>query len=92
MRALQITRWHQEAELVEVEMPVPGPGQVVVKVGAAGVCHSDLHLMHGTLSSPAPWPVPFTLGHENAGWVHAIGDGVTGVQSGQAVAVYGAWG
>jgi alcohol dehydrogenase, propanol-preferring len=76
MRALQITRWHEEAEMVDVEEPIPGPGQVVVKVGAAGVCHSDLHLMHGPRSS-SPWQLPFTLGHENAGWVHALGDGVT---------------
>jgi alcohol dehydrogenase, propanol-preferring len=92
MLALRLARWHQEAELAEVEVPVPGPGQVVVKVGAAGVCHSDLHLMHGTRGGPAPWPLPFTLGHENAGWVHAIGDGVIGVESGQPVAVHGAWG
>jgi alcohol dehydrogenase, propanol-preferring len=92
MRALRITRWHEEAELVEVEEPRPGPGQVVVKVGAAGACHSDLHLMHGTRSGPPPFPVPFTLGHENAGWVHALGEGVSGVEQGQAVAVYGAWG
>src|SRR5580658_427537 len=91
MRALQIRTWHQEAEFVEVDEPRPAPGQVVVRIGAAGACHSDLHMMHGK-SDTVPFSLPFTLGHENAGWVHAIGDGVRSVELGQAVAVYGAWG
>ena len=91
MRALQVTKWHSDPELVEVDQPAPGPGQVVVKVGGAGVCHSDLHIL-GELGDMAPWPLPFTLGHENAGWVHEVGAGVTSVQAGDAVAVYGAWG
>ena len=91
MRALQIKSWHSEATLVEMEEPRPGPGQVVIKVGGAGACHSDLHMMHGE-DSPAPFPLPFVLGHENAGWVHSVGAGVTTVESGQPVAVYGAWG
>jgi propanol-preferring alcohol dehydrogenase len=78
--------------LVEVDEPVPGPGQVVVKIGGAGACHSDLHLMHDFEGGRLPWGPPFTLGHENAGWVHRVGDGVDGVQVGQPVAVYGAWG
>ena len=91
MRALQISTWHQEAQLVEVDEPTPGPGQVVVKIGAAGACHSDLHMMHGT-GDTVPFSLPFTLGHENAGWVHSVGTGVTSVEPGQPVAVYGAWG
>lgn len=91
MRALRITKWHSEPELVEVDQPHAGPGQVVVKVGGAGVCHSDLHIMN-ELGDAAPWPLPFTLGHENAGWVHEVGAGVTQVSPGQAVAVYGPWG
>lgn len=91
MRALQITRWHSEPELVDVERPRPGPGQAVIKVGGAGVCHSDLHIM-GELGDVSPWPLPFTLGHENAGWVDELGEGVTHLEPGQPVAVYGAWG
>ncbi len=91
MRALRLTTYHEEAELLEVDDPEPAPGQVVIKVGAAGLCHSDLHMMHGSAAS-APWPVPFTLGHETAGWVHAVGAGVQGVALGHPVAVYGAWG
>ena len=91
MRALQVTKWHSDPELVEVDQPSPGPGQVVVKIGGAGVCHSDLHIL-GELGDLMPWPLPFTLGHENAGWVHEVGDGVTGAAPGDPVAVYGAWG
>ncbi|WP_073458964.1 NAD(P)-dependent alcohol dehydrogenase [Pseudonocardia thermophila] len=92
MRALRLLDWKSEPELVEVPRPEPGPGQVVIRVGAAGVCHSDLHLMHDFSPGMLPWEPPFTLGHENAGWVHALGNGVTGLEIGQPVAVYGPWG
>ena len=77
--------------MTEVAIPEPGPGQVVLKVAAAGACHSDLHLMEWP-EGQLPWKVPFTLGHENAGWVHAVGAGVTSVRKGDAVLVYGSWG
>ncbi|MFI6226551.1 NAD(P)-dependent alcohol dehydrogenase [Micromonospora echinospora] len=92
MRALRLLAWKSEPELVEVDEPTPGPGQVVIRVGAAGACHSDLHLMHDFEAGAVPWNPPFTLGHENAGWVHALGSGVTGLEVGQPVAVYGPWG
>ncbi len=81
----------REPELLEIPDPVPGPGEVVVRVGAAGACHSDLHVLY-EMDASAVWQLPMTLGHENAGWVHAIGSGVNGVTEGDAVAVYGAWG
>ena len=71
---------------------IPGPGEVVVRIGGAGVCHSDLHLLYEFPPGLMPYDPPFTLGHENAGWVHALGAGVTGLEVGQPVAVYGAWG
>jgi len=89
MRALRIQRWQSEAELVEVDQPHPAPGQVVIKVGGAGACHSDLHLMEAT---GVPWSLPLTLGHENAGWVYELGAGITSLRLGQAVAVHGPWG
>jgi len=92
MKALRLLAWRSDPELVEVPDPVPGPGQVVVRVGGAGACHSDLHLMREFDTGVLPWGPPFTLGHENAGWVHALGDGVTGLEIGRAVAVYGPWG
>lgn len=84
--------FQQDPQLVEVADPQPGPGEVVVKVGAAGACHSDLHILYEFDAGLVPWQLPFTLGHENAGWVHAIGAGVSGVAVGDAVAVYGPWG
>lgn len=92
MRALQITKWQSDPELVDIPKPVPGPGEVVIKVGGAGACHSDLHLLYEFSEGAVPWNPPFTLGHENAGWVDSIGTGVTTVKEGDAVAVYGPWG
>jgi len=92
MRALRLLNWKSEPELVEVPKPVPGPGQVVIRIGGAGACHSDLHLMHDFTAGALPWGPPFTLGHENAGWVDSVGAGVTQVKEGDAVAVYGPWG
>lgn len=92
MHALRLLDWKSEPELVEVEQPRPAPGEVVIKVGGAGACHSDLHLMHDFEPGATPWGPPFTLGHENAGWVAELGEGVTALEPGQPVAVYGPWG
>lgn len=92
MRALQMVGYQTPPELREVPEPEPGPGQVVLRVGGAGACHSDLHLLHEFPEGLLPWTLPFTLGHENAGWVDALGEGVTGLEVGQPVAVYGPWG
>ena len=92
MKALQLTQWQHDPELREVTQPDPGPGQVLVRVGGAGACHSDLHLIHDFPPGLMPWDPPFTLGHENAGWIEALGPGVTGLEVGAAVAVYGPWG
>lgn len=91
MKAYQLTAWQQPPEFCDVDVPEPGPGQVLVKVGGAGACHSDLHLMEWPEGTFA-WDLPFTLGHENAGWIEALGVGVKGVEVGEAVAVYGPWG
>jgi alcohol dehydrogenase, propanol-preferring len=92
VRALQLTEWQHDPELVEVADPEPGPGEVLVRIGGAGACHSDLHLLHEFAPGLLPFDPPFTLGHENAGWVESIGAGVTGIETGTPVAVYGAWG
>lgn len=68
-------------EIAEIELPAPGPGQVRVKLAAAGVCHSDLSLSNGTLRQPAP----AVLGHEGAGTVTEVGEGVTSVAPGDEV-------
>lgn len=92
MKALRLKAWKSLPVLEEVPVPRAGPGEVVVRVGGAGVCHSDLHLMQEFESGAVPWDPPFTLGHENAGWVHELGAGVTGLVVGEPVAVVGAWG
>ena len=91
MKAYQLTAWQSQPEMREVPVPESGPGQVLLKVAGAGACHSDLHLMEwpeGTMD----FGLPFTIGHENAGWVEALGAGVEGLEVGEAVAVYGPWG
>lgn len=88
MRAVRFTGVGRPAQIAEVPKPSPGPGQVIVKIGGAGVCHSDLHVMEEDLG----FRPGFILGHENAGWIAELGEGVTGFKEGDAVAVYGPWG
>lgn len=93
MRALRLQDWRSEPVLVDDQPePEPGPGEVVIQIGGAGACHSDLHLMHEFEPGMLPWKPPFTLGHENAGWVKSLGTGARGLDVGQPVAVVGAWG
>lgn len=92
MKAFRLLDWHHDGELCDVAQPDPGPGEVLVRIGGAGACHSDLHLMSDFGPGMVPWAPPFTLGHENAGWVEGVGPGVRGVEVGEAVAVYGPWG
>jgi propanol-preferring alcohol dehydrogenase len=63
---------------------------VLLRIAAAGACHSDLHVIEAR--EPRPWPLPMTLGHENTGWIETLGAGVRGWEPGQPVAVYGPWG
>src|SRR6187551_762252 len=74
MLAYQLVEWQQPPELREVDVPEPGPGEVLVKVGGAGACHSDLHVMEWPAGA-LPYELPFTLGHENAGWIESVGAG-----------------
>lgn len=92
MKALKLESWRSRPVLRDVDVPQPGPGEVLVQMGGAGACHSDLHLMDEFTDGLLPWGPPFTLGHENAGWVHTLGTGVTELEPGQPVAVVGAWG
>lgn len=91
MDAYRLIEWQEPPELVDLPVPEPGPGEVLIRIGGAGLCHSDLHLMEWPAGA-LPIDPPFTLGHENAGWVESLGDGVSGIELGEAVAVYGPWG
>jgi S-(hydroxymethyl)glutathione dehydrogenase / alcohol dehydrogenase len=81
VRAAVLMRQGEPLEVREIVLADPGPGQVRVKVAAAGVCHSDLSLANGTLAPT----MPVVLGHEGAGTVIAVGDGVDRVAVGDNV-------
>ncbi|QFG69532.1 S-(hydroxymethyl)mycothiol dehydrogenase [Ornithinimicrobium pratense] len=70
-----------DVEVVDIVVPAPGPGEAVVKVEACGVCHTDLHYRQGGINDE----FPFLLGHEAAGTVEAVGEGVTEVEPGDFV-------
>ncbi len=76
----------EKLEIIDdLEVDAPGPGEVTIKIEATGVCHSDLHAMQGSL----PQPAPFVPGHEGAGIISAVGEGVTALAEGDHVVV--AW-
>ncbi len=88
MKAALLSDYHAPLVLVERPEPEPvGPRDVVVRIGGAGVCATDLHAIEG-LMEPAGVRLPLVLGHENAGWVHAAGDDVTAAAVGDAVLLY----
>ncbi|GHE89097.1 alcohol dehydrogenase [Amycolatopsis deserti] len=89
MKAAQVTGYHRNLELRDVEEPkITGPLDVVVRVGAAGVCRTDLHILEGQWAEKSGVALPYTIGHENAGWVHAVGDAVTNVAVGDKVILH----
>jgi Zn-dependent alcohol dehydrogenases len=84
MRAALLSEYHRPLDIVDRPVPEPtGWRDVVVRVGGAGVCATDLHAIDG-LMEPAGLRPPVVLGHENAGWVHAVGPGVTSAAVGDA--------
>jgi propanol-preferring alcohol dehydrogenase len=91
MRAVRLTEWESDPVLTEVPLPEPLGSEVLVEVGAAGLCRSDIHIMS---SAPGAYPyeLPFTLGHETAGRVARLGPSASGVDVGDHVAVYSRWG
>lgn len=91
MNAFRLVEWGRPGQLREVPVPEVRAGEVLVKIGGSGACHSDLHLMEWP-EGQLPWKPPFTLGHENAGWVAKVGAGVSSVREGDAVMLYGPWG
>ncbi len=81
MKAAVMREVNAPLEIEELEMDAPAPGEVVVKTVASGICHSDLSLLEGKI----PLEVPAVLGHEPAGIVEAVGEGVTSVEPGDHV-------
>lgn len=89
MEALRLVAWGEEPRLVRVPVPRPGPGELLLRVDAAGLCHSDLHVIDS--GGRLPYQLPFTLGHEVAGTVAAVGAGVSAAWLDEPVAVHGVW-
>lgn len=85
MKAAVVTSFTEPLQVEDREVPVAGPGQVLVRIEASGLCHTDIHAAHGD------WPVkptpPFVPGHEGVGIVEAVGDGVTHRAVGERVAL-----
>jgi propanol-preferring alcohol dehydrogenase len=91
MKAIQYTAFGTRPKLVEIDQPAPGPGEILLRITASGLCHSDEFVM-SLPEEGYPYPMPMTLGHEPAGVVETLGEGASGVEVGQAVIVYGCWG
>jgi len=89
MKAVRLHGYHQQPVIDEVPEPVAkGPFDVVVKIGGAGVCRTDLHIIEGQWAAAMGVQLPYIIGHENAGWVHEVGSAVTNVAVGDTVILH----
>ncbi|MHC1560823.1 NAD(P)-dependent alcohol dehydrogenase [Actinomycetospora sp. C-140] len=89
MKAVRLHAYDERPRLEEVPEPTAtGPHDVVVRIGGAGVCRTDLHIGQGWFAPLVPVELPFTLGHENSGWVHEVGTAVENVGVGDPVICY----
>ena len=89
MKAARLHRYREPLKVESIEEPkADGPLDVIIRVGAAGLCRTDLHIQEGQWAEKSQVSLPYTPGHENAGWVHEVGSGVTNVQVGDTVIVH----
>jgi NAD+-dependent secondary alcohol dehydrogenase Adh1 len=89
MKAARLHAYHEPLKLEEIDEPkITGPLDVIVRMGAAGLCRTDLHIQEGQWAEKSQVVLPYTPGHENAGWIHEIGSGVTNVEVGDTVIVH----
>jgi propanol-preferring alcohol dehydrogenase len=91
MKAYRLVEWGKPAEFTDVEIPTPGPGEVLLKMQAAGLCRSDLDIMDskpGQEPYASVLPAGFTLGHENTGTVEVTGKNVSDLKPGDNVVVH----
>ena len=89
MKAVRVHEYHQRPTLDEIPEPkVTGPWDVLVQVGAAGLCRTDLHIVEGQWAAKSGVALPYVIGHENAGWVREVGSAVTNVAPGDAVILH----
>src|SRR5712691_8735987 len=89
MKAVRLFEYHQLPKVLEVSEPqITGPHDVIVRIGGAGLCRTDLHIIEGQWAEKSGVTLPYTLGHENAGWVQAVGSAVSNVAAGDTVIVH----
>jgi NAD+-dependent secondary alcohol dehydrogenase Adh1 len=89
VKAVRLHEFHSQPVVDEVPEPkINGPLDVIVKIGGAGVCRTDLHIIEGQWDERMGTPLPYILGHENAGWVHEVGSAVTNVAVGDTVILH----
>ena len=89
MKAVRLHEFHQPPVVDDIPEPaILGPLDVIVKIGGAGVCRTDLHIMEGQWDAAMHTPLPYVLGHENAGWVHEVGSAVSNVAVGDTVILH----
>ena len=89
MKAVRLHKFHTQPVIDEVPEPkIAGPLDVIVKIGGAGVCRTDLHIIEGQWDAAMGTPLPYILGHENAGWVHEVGSAVSNVAVGDTVILH----
>ena len=89
MKAARLHAYHEALKLESIDEPkADGPLDVIVRIGAAGLCRTDLHIQEGQWAEKSGVALPYTPGHENAGWVHEIGSAVTNVEVGDTVIVH----
>ncbi|MGQ4419634.1 NAD(P)-dependent alcohol dehydrogenase [Streptomyces sp. SAS_269] len=89
MKAVQVIEYDEPPVLVDVPDPqITGPLDVIVRIGGAGVCRTDLHILEGQWKEKSGVALPYTIGHENAGWVAEVGQAVTNVKIGDPVILH----
>lgn len=89
MKAIRVHQYHQSPTYEDVAEPqITGPWDVLVDIGAAGVCRTDLHVIEGQWEPIQHPKLPYVLGHENAGWVREVGTAVNNVEPGDAVIMH----
>lgn len=89
MKAVRVHAYNKDPKIDDIPEPtLQGPLDVIVKIGGAGVCRTDLHIVDGDWSEAMDPDLPYVIGHENAGWIHAVGEGVTNVAVGDTVILH----
>lgn len=89
MKAVRVHEYHADPSIDDIPEPqIQGPLDVIVKIGGAGVCRTDLHILEGQWADLQNPDLPYVIGHENAGWVHEVGEGVTNVAVGDTVILH----